>query len=113
MIVWLDAQLSPRIAYWLSSQFVLEASPVRDLGLREATDRQIFEAARAANAVVMTKDWDFVEMVERLGPPPQVIWITSGNSSDQSLRQILVRTLPDAITLLTAGEPLVEISRSS
>ena len=47
MIVWVDAHLSPRIARWLSSQFVVQAVPVRDLGMREATDQQIFEAALA------------------------------------------------------------------
>jgi len=32
---------------------------VRDLGLRDATDREIYDAARAAGAVVITKDRDF------------------------------------------------------
>ena len=62
MIVWVDAQLSPGTARWLSSRFAIEAIPVRDLGLYESTDRQIFEAARTAGAVVMTKDRDFVEL---------------------------------------------------
>lgn len=109
MIVWVDAQLSPGIARWLSSRFALEAVPVRDLGLRESTDRQIFEAARTVGAVVMTKDRDFVEMVERVGPPPQVVWITSGNTSDQRLRKILGRVFPGTIEMLAAGTPLVEI----
>ena len=47
MIVWVDAHLSPRIARWLSSQFTVQAVPVRNLGMREATDQQIFEAALA------------------------------------------------------------------
>lgn len=110
MTVWVDAQLSPGIARWLSSRFALEAIPVRDLGLLESTDRQIFEAARTAGIVVMTKDRDFVEMVERDGPPPQVVWITSGNTPDQRLREILGRVFPEAVKLLAAGEPLVEIS---
>ena len=41
MIVWVDAQLSPRIAQWLSERFAIEAIPVRDLGLREASDQRI------------------------------------------------------------------------
>ena len=91
MIVWVDAQLSPGTARWLSSRFAIEATPVRDLGLRESPDWQIFEAARTAGAVVMTKDRDFVEMVERRGPPPQVVWVTVGNTSDQRLRGVLGR----------------------
>jgi len=69
MIVWIDAQLSPRIARWLSTRFGVDAIPVRDLGLREASDRRIFDAARSTGAVVMTKDVDFVGILERLGPP--------------------------------------------
>ncbi|HEY9798489.1 MAG TPA: DUF5615 family PIN-like protein [Leptolyngbyaceae cyanobacterium] len=32
---------------------------MRDLGLRDAEDREIFEAAKAQGVVVMTKDRDF------------------------------------------------------
>lgn len=110
MIVWTDAQLSPRIASWLASEFGMEVIPVRDLGLRDSPDQQIFEAARVAGAIVMTKDRDFVDMVDRFGPPPQVIWVTSGNTSDQKLRGVLGRLFPDAIEMLRAGEPLVEVS---
>ena len=39
MIVWVDAQLSPRIAQWLSTRFAVEAIPVRDLGLRGSAGR--------------------------------------------------------------------------
>ena len=70
---------------------------------------QIFEAARMIGAVVMTKDRDFVDMVERLGPPPQVLWITIGNASNQQLRDTLGQLLPYAIEMVAAGEHLVEI----
>jgi predicted nuclease of predicted toxin-antitoxin system len=32
MIVWLDAQLSPAMAAWISGQFAVPAVAVRDLG---------------------------------------------------------------------------------
>ena len=51
-------------------------------------------------------------MVLRLGPPPQVIWLTSGNTSNAALRVTLKSTLPKALELLSKGEPLVEISGS-
>ena len=41
-------------------RFAVEAIPVRDLGLREASDQKIFDAARLAGAVMMTKDVDFL-----------------------------------------------------
>lgn len=84
--------------------------PIRDLGLRDAKDKDIFEAARQEKAVVMTKDSDFVLLLDRLGPPPQVIWVTCGNTSNARLKEILTITLPNAIDLLNAGEKLVEIS---
>ena len=72
MTIWLDAQLPPSIATWITATIGIEAHAVRDLGLREAKDQDIFQAARTAGAVVMTKDSDFVELVRRLGPPPKV-----------------------------------------
>ena len=110
MIIWVDAQLSPAIAPWLAEKFSVSAHALRDLGLRDATDREIFAAARsAAAAVVMTKDSDFVKLLEELGPPPQVIWLTCGNTSNARLKQILTKALAQAIILLESGEPLVEI----
>lgn len=109
MIIWVDAQLSPAIATWLTGTFVVQSIAVRDLGLREAADRAIFLAAKNASVVVMTKDSDFVMLLEDLGPPPQIIWLTCGNTSNARLRQLLTKALPQAIMLLESGEPLVEI----
>jgi predicted nuclease of predicted toxin-antitoxin system len=109
VIIWVDAQLSPAITPWLTSAFGVQSIAVRDLGLREAADRAIFLAARNASVVVMTKDSDFVRLLEEFGPPPQVIWLTCGNTSNVRLKQILANALPRAIILLESGEALVEI----
>lgn len=110
MIIWLDAQLPPSVAAWITATFGIEARAVRDLGLRDAQDSPIFEAARAAGAVVMTKDRDFIEMLQRLGPPPKVLWVTCGNTSNARLREILRGAFPTAAARLEGGENLVEIS---
>ena len=52
MILWLDAQLPPSAAAWITATFGIAAHAVRDLGLRDAKDPPIFQAARAAGAVV-------------------------------------------------------------
>ena len=110
MKVWIDAQLSPALAPWLTQSFEdIEAISVRDLGLRDATDVEIFTAARQQRAVVITKDSDFLDLLSRLGPPPQIVGLTCGNTSNARLRQIMISTFPVAIRLLTAGEPFVEI----
>lgn len=110
MTIWIDAHLSPAIATWMNSTFGVEAIALRDLGLRDAEDPEIFEAAKAQEAIVMTKDSDFVDLVDRLGAPPQIIWLTCGNTSKARLREILSETLPRALELLATGETLVEIS---
>lgn len=110
MTLWIDAQLSPALASWITENLGVEAQPLRDLGLLRARDREIYLAAREAGAVIMTKDRDFLTLFERLGPPPQVLWVTCGNTSNARLRQILQRALPAALRLLEQGESLVEIS---
>jgi len=108
--IWVDAQLPPGIAPWISETYGVDAVAVRDLGMRDADDRDIFAAAKAQGVIVMTKDRDFVDLIDRHGPPPQVIWLTCGNTSNARLREILSATLPNALDFLLSGERLVEIN---
>jgi predicted nuclease of predicted toxin-antitoxin system len=57
----------------------------------------------------MTKDSDFISLLEKFGSPPKVIWLTCGNTSNANLKNILSTTLQDAIDLLENGEEIVEI----
>ncbi len=70
MTIWIDAQLSPAIAIWINQNFAVKAVAVRDLNLRDAEDEENFLAAKKANAVVMTKDSDFLLLLDRFGAPP-------------------------------------------
>ncbi|MGI8787649.1 MAG: DUF5615 family PIN-like protein [Pyrinomonadaceae bacterium] len=110
MTIWIDAQLSPAIAGWIENNFDVESFALRDLGLRDAEDLEIFNAAKTANAVVMTKDSDFVSLLEKFDSPPTIIWLTCGNTSNANLKIILSKTLQDAIDFLERGENIVEIS---
>jgi predicted nuclease of predicted toxin-antitoxin system len=109
VIIWLDAQLSPRLAPWMAETFGCECLHVRELNLRDAEDTDIFRKARDAGSVVMTKDEDFVRLVERNSPPPQVIWVTAGNMSNARFKSLLLKTFPDAMSLIAGGETIVEI----
>lgn len=110
MKIWLDAQLPPSLAPWLQTTFGVDAVALRDLALRDADDQAIFDAARSADAAVMSKDQDFVELIQRLGPPPQLLWLTCGNVSNRNLERILTSALPKALEMLGNGEPIVEIA---
>ena len=109
--VWVDAQLPPALAVWLRDEHQVDAHHVQDLDLRAASDREIFSAASEAGAVVMTKDSDFVLLVQQRGAPPQVVWLRLGNTSNRDLRRIVLSAWPGAAALLAGGEPLVEIRR--
>ncbi|HEY5046899.1 MAG TPA: DUF5615 family PIN-like protein [Rhizomicrobium sp.] len=57
-----DAQLPPALAAWLRDKGH-DAVAVREIGLREADDRDIRSHARAEHAIVVTKDEDFAQLV--------------------------------------------------
>lgn len=110
MILWLDAQLPPSLARWLTTTFQVTATAIREQGLRDADDPAIFEAARRAGAVLVSKDTDFVGLVQRLGPPPQLMWVTCGNTTNERLERVFADVFPAAKALIEAGTPIVEIS---
>ena len=110
--VWVDAQLPPALAAWMRRELAVDAVHVEDLGLHRAEDPPIFRAVReAADVVVLTKDEDFAQLVDRLGPPPRVVWLRCGNVKNAELRRIVGEVWPEAARLVAAGEPLVEVGR--
>jgi predicted nuclease of predicted toxin-antitoxin system len=108
--IWVDAQLPPALAKWLRELGESRATHVQDLDLLTAEDSEIFEMARQAGAVVITKDSDFIQLQQRFGPPPRLIWLTCGNRSNRALKELMVRSWPRIRDLLAAGEILIEIN---
>mgnify|MGYP001213525055 CR=1 FL=1 len=111
MKVWIDAQLPPSLARVLSQKSGVEATHLIELGLAGSKDEAIYLAARAAGAVVVTKDSDFVRLLERHGPPPRVLWITLGNMRNRELAEALERRWERVREHFESGEPLVELGR--
>lgn len=109
MKIWIDAQLSPSLAAWIRLEFGIDAVSVRSLGLQSSDDKHIFFAAQKAGAMVLTKDRDFVYLVEKFGIPPQIIWLTCGNTANAVIKIILKKSLPQVLSLLARGEHIVEI----
>lgn len=104
-----DAQLSPRLASWIKIQFSIEAVSLREINLLNAEDRVIFDKGREMNAIIMTKDEDFIQLLHREGSPPKVLWITCGNTSNIRMMEILRLRLSAALDLFNISD-LVEIS---
>jgi predicted nuclease of predicted toxin-antitoxin system len=103
MTIWIDAHIAITIAMWITTTFGVQTVAFRDRGLCDATDHEIFMAARRAQAIVMIKDSGVVHLLDRYGTPPHVIWLTCGNTSNANLKVILGATLQQARDLLTGG----------
>lgn len=107
---WIDAQLSPSLALWINQNFEnVQAKSLRSLGMRDATDRTIFFEAKKQNAVIISKDADFIKLLEEYGPPPRIIWVTVGNSSNRQMRDLLTNNFTTMINMLAKEEKLIEI----
>ncbi len=101
--------LSPGLARWITQTFEgVDAYSAQRLSLVDAKDPPIFQAARVAGAVVLTKDDDFAKEAAARGSPP-VIWLRTGNGSTRVLKPLLEQYLPAALDAIRQGQKVVEI----
>ncbi|MCF0054033.1 DUF5615 family PIN-like protein [Dyadobacter sp. LJ53] len=87
----LDAHIPPSLALWIASRYNIECYSAGFLNLCAAEDWEIFTLARERNAIVITKDDDFVSLLNIHGCPPKVIWLTCGNTSKERLREFCLK----------------------
>ncbi|MBP3193056.1 DUF5615 family PIN-like protein [Natronogracilivirga saccharolytica] len=111
MKLFIDAQISPAIAAWINRTYDdIKAVSARSVDLQFAKDAEIYTYAKQNGYVILSKDDDFLNQLEKHGSPPALIWITSGNTSNARMREILTSSLPKVKSLIEKGEPIVEIS---
>lgn len=109
MMLLIDAHLPPSLAVWIKETFSIGAFSFDYMGWRTTEDEEVFLNAKSINeSIIITKDEDFVFILSKHKSPPKVIWITSGNTSNVSLRKMLKAQLSVAINLLQEND-LVEI----
>ena len=105
-----DAQWPPSLARFLV-ELGEEATPCRDLGLRDADDDVIWRFATSGGWCIVTKDEDFAIrcMTDMIGPP--VVWLRIGNSTNPALFQWLSTLWLNVVHELRTGQVLVEVAR--
>lgn len=101
-----DANLPPRLVVWLTEQGH-QAEYSDDLLGLGASDTAIFAAAKQASAVIVSKDRDFRLLVQP--PPPQLLWVRLGNTTNARLVALFEQKFPAALQALEAGDLHVEI----
>ena len=88
-----DENVSPRLVGLLEEEYPGSAH-VRDIGLRGATDRRIWDHARENAFVIVSKDDDFRQRSFLQGAPPKVIWLQVGNAGTAPIADILRAEAP-------------------
>lgn len=111
--LWLDMQLSPALAKWIVNEFGIKAISSYDLFINNEKDEIIFLSAKnKANVIILSKDNDFADLLDRLLPPPKLIWLRMGNCPNSQMKLILKNTLAPAIKeLLDTSTILIEITK--
>lgn len=103
-----DAQLPPTLARWIAARSH-DAVHVFDIGLHAADDPVVWEHARTEDAVIVSKDEDFVDRWVLDPTPVALVWIRKGNCSNQALISWLEPLWAATVSRLEQGERLIEL----
>lgn len=106
-----DQNISPRIVKQLEYEFP-SAKQVRDLGLENSSDIEIFEFAKKHHYSIVTFDSDFVDLNIIKGFPPKIIWIRTGNLTTKAIAELLNENINTIQNFLDSAEQsILEIIR--
>lgn len=105
----IDAQL-PRLLAVRLRELGQDAGHTLDLPAGNLTsDREIAEHADHENAVVITKDADFITSHLLFGKPPKLLLVSTGNISNRNLLG-LFETHIDSILSTLANSSFIELT---
>jgi predicted nuclease of predicted toxin-antitoxin system len=109
MTIWLDANISPVIARFISENFGIDCFHITSLPVDISDDEAIFNFAKQKAGVIITsKDHDFILLQNRLNAPPKIIWLTFGNTPNAVVKEKLNLHLAEALKQLKTVD-IVEI----
>jgi len=86
-----------------------DAVAVRDIGLRDASDSEIWHYALQHQAAIVTKDEDFVERSLSSPQAPVIIWLRIGNSTNRVLQTWVLPLWPEILRRIDAGDRVIEV----
>lgn len=105
----LDENLSPRLiariqAVFPGSLHVIHAK------LDNSPDIDLWNFAKNSGLAIVTKDKDFLPRLDRLGPPPKIIYLTTGNVRIAVIESLLMENKQCILDFLQdAGQSLLEL----
>ena len=109
MKILLDANISWKLVNILTPVFG-ECNHVDYIGFTmPAKDAQIWNFARENEYIIITKDNDFLNLLEIKGFPPKVVILKTGNNSSKSLANLLINAKSKIVDLEKNDYGLLEI----
>ena len=95
-----DQNISFRVVKKIANAFP-EAKQVRELGIENFQDLEIWNYAKENDFSIVTFDADFFDLSSLKGHPPKIIWLRFGNSTTDILASKLIskkETISDFIS---------------
>jgi predicted nuclease of predicted toxin-antitoxin system len=83
-----DQNISFRIISKIENNFP-EAKQVRQLGIENYSDVEIWKFAKENEFTIVTFDTDFFDLANFKGHPPKIIWLRFGNTKTEFLANII------------------------
>jgi predicted nuclease of predicted toxin-antitoxin system len=92
--IWIDCNISSIIAKWMKDELGLNAKSAYLLQLHGLDDMEIYQKAKEAGQVILiSKDSDLPELVNRYGHPPKLINVKIGNCDNRTMWRYLKTNL--------------------
>lgn len=104
----IDAQLPPALAQLLRDHGH-GADHVIDIGPADAADREIWRFALEHDAVIVTKDEDFADMVATGRDAPAIVWVRIKNTRRTVLLAWFEPLIDQIVDMVTTGSRLIEL----
>ena len=109
MKILLDANISYKLTNILTPIFG-ECTHVDFIGLDVPVDDiNIWNYALDNGFVIITKDTDFVDLIDLKGFPPKVVLLKTGNNSSKALAELLINAKQNIVELENSNLGLLEI----
>jgi predicted nuclease of predicted toxin-antitoxin system len=83
-----DQNISFRIISKIASNFPT-AKQVRQLGIENFSDIEIWQYAKQNKFTIVTFDSDFFDLSNLKGHPPKIVWLRFGNTKTDFLAEII------------------------
>jgi len=113
MLFIVDAQLSPKLKDWLHGKGH-QALHASEMNLPQPVpDIELWRKAVALGAIIITKDKDFAVLLQTQKQAVQVVWVKSGNMSNDRFFAALDSVWADLEAELTDGDEFVLFDAAS